>query len=51
MQAEAMPMSHPADWIADQGDGSYRNPIIYADYSDLCAACLASGGPLARAHR
>jgi beta-xylosidase len=21
-------------WIPDQGDGSYRNPIIYADYSD-----------------
>jgi beta-xylosidase len=21
-------------WIADQGDGTYRNPILYADYSD-----------------
>jgi len=21
-------------WVADQGDGTYRNPIIYADYSD-----------------
>jgi beta-xylosidase len=21
-------------WIPDQGDGAYRNPIIYADYSD-----------------
>jgi beta-xylosidase len=21
-------------WIADEGDGSYRNPILYADYSD-----------------
>ena len=21
-------------WVADQGDGSYRNPILYADYSD-----------------
>ncbi|OMD51343.1 glycoside hydrolase [Paenibacillus borealis] len=21
-------------WIPDQGDGTYRNPIIYADYSD-----------------
>jgi len=21
-------------WIADNGDGTYRNPIIYADYSD-----------------
>lgn len=23
-----------AQWIADMGDGTYRNPIIYADYSD-----------------
>jgi len=21
-------------WIADQGDGTYRNPILFADYSD-----------------
>lgn len=21
-------------WIADQGDGNYRNPILYTDYSD-----------------
>ncbi len=21
-------------WIADQGDGTYRNPILYTDYSD-----------------
>ena len=21
-------------WTPDQGDGTYRNPIIYADYSD-----------------
>lgn len=21
-------------WIADQGDGSYKNPILYTDYSD-----------------
>ena len=21
-------------WVADNGDGTYRNPIIYADYSD-----------------
>ena len=24
--------AHP--WLPDQGDGTYRNPIIYADYSD-----------------
>jgi beta-xylosidase len=23
-----------ADWVADNGDGTYKNPIIYADYSD-----------------
>ncbi|MBR5464526.1 MAG: glycoside hydrolase 43 family protein [Alistipes sp.] len=23
-----------AQWIPDQGDGTYRNPILYADYSD-----------------
>ncbi|HWP39281.1 MAG TPA: family 43 glycosylhydrolase, partial [Tepidisphaeraceae bacterium] len=21
-------------WVADQGDGTYRNPILFADYSD-----------------
>ena len=21
-------------WIADLGDGTYKNPILYADYSD-----------------
>lgn len=21
-------------WVADQGDGTYKNPILYADYSD-----------------
>ena len=21
-------------WIADLGDGTYRNPILYTDYSD-----------------
>ena len=21
-------------WIADQGDGTYTNPILYTDYSD-----------------
>jgi len=24
----------PAPWAADAGDGTYRNPILYADYSD-----------------
>ena len=28
---------HSADgwpWIPDQGDGTYRNPVLFADYSD-----------------
>lgn len=24
----------PKMWIADQGDGTYKNPILYTDYSD-----------------
>ncbi|RRJ66423.1 glycosyl hydrolase 43 family protein [Paenibacillus oralis] len=24
----------PRGWVPDQGDGTYRNPIIFADYSD-----------------
>lgn len=23
-----------APWVPDQGDGTYRNPVLYADYSD-----------------
>jgi beta-xylosidase len=26
--------SAAAPWVADQGDGTYKNPILYADYSD-----------------
>lgn len=31
---------NPAVWVADLGNGMYRNPIIHADYSDpdVCAA-------------
>jgi beta-xylosidase len=25
----------PPPWISDQGDGTYRNPVLFADYSDL----------------
>jgi len=21
-------------WVADQGNGKYKNPVLYADYSD-----------------
>lgn len=27
-------MAQSGVWIADRGDGMYRNPILYADYSD-----------------
>ena len=36
-QADGSSASAPARsqvWVADQGDGTYRNPIINADYSD-----------------
>src|SRR5215210_3803952 len=34
--AVANPVSNPSSkvWVADNGDGTYRNPIIHADYSD-----------------
>jgi len=25
---------HASAWMADQGDGTYRNPVLFADYSD-----------------
>jgi beta-xylosidase len=31
---DTRPDYKPAIWAADQGDGTYRNPILYADYSD-----------------
>src|SRR3954464_10285943 len=24
----------PAPWVADRGDGTYQNPVLFADYSD-----------------
>lgn len=24
----------PGVWVSDQGDGTYRNPVLYSDYSD-----------------
>lgn len=30
----APPVSAAAPWSADPGDGTYRNPILHADYSD-----------------
>lgn len=26
--------STPSPWLPDQGDGTYRNPVLHADYSD-----------------
>ena len=39
MMAVCMPVSAQQNyksevWVADQGDGTYKNPILYADYSD-----------------
>ena len=25
---------HPSPWVPDNGDGTYKNPILFADYSD-----------------
>ena len=27
-------------WVADRGDGTYRNPILHADYSDPDVCCV-----------
>lgn len=32
--ALSRPASPAVPWVADQGDGTYRNPILHADYSD-----------------
>lgn len=26
--------THAQPWVADNGDGTYKNPVLYADYSD-----------------
>ena len=31
---QSHPTSEAGVWMADNGDGTYRNPIIHADYSD-----------------
>ena len=38
LQAEAQYVSEV--WVSDQGNGTYRNPVLHADYSDpdVCAA-------------
>jgi beta-xylosidase len=30
----AAPVGPTAPWLADRGDGTYQNPILFADYSD-----------------
>lgn len=32
--ARDLVVPEPGPWIADAGDGTYRNPILHADYSD-----------------
>jgi beta-xylosidase len=32
-QAQKKPVASHV-WVADQGDGTYKNPVLYADYSD-----------------
>src|SRR6266545_3182019 len=34
--APSRPVTSPVSkvWVADNGDGTYKNPIIHADYSD-----------------
>ncbi len=32
--SDGITLDHAYPWTPDQGDGTYRNPIIYADYSD-----------------
>ena len=27
-------------WVADQGNGKYKNPILYADYSSFLQYCV-----------
>ncbi len=27
-------------WVADNGDGTYKNPVLHADYSDPDAICV-----------
>ncbi|HKE24053.1 MAG TPA: family 43 glycosylhydrolase [Bryobacteraceae bacterium] len=35
LAASGQPARHASQaWVADQGDGTYNNPILYADYSD-----------------
>ena len=28
-------------WVADQGDGTYKNPVLYADNVSACSLCLS----------
>jgi beta-xylosidase len=40
VQSHAQSPSVSTVWVADNGDGTYKNPVIYADYSDpdVCRA-------------
>jgi beta-xylosidase len=30
----SLPICAASPWVADRGDGTYKNPVLYADYSD-----------------
>lgn len=34
LQLQAQTISVSKVWVADKGDGTYKNPILYSDYSD-----------------
>ena len=38
-------------WIADQGDGTYTNPILYTDYSDPDASAAFEGSGELEGHQ
>ncbi|MPR35199.1 glycoside hydrolase family 43 protein [Salmonirosea aquatica] len=33
-QAQSVPANISKVWVSDQGDGTYKNPVLHADYSD-----------------
>ena len=34
VEEKTTPMTDAPVWVADRGDGKYRNPVLFADYSD-----------------
>jgi beta-xylosidase len=40
--AQLVPQAPSKVWVADRGDGTYKNPVLYADYSDPDAIRVGS---------